>query len=516
MMATRRSVAALISVAVVSGCASRPPVPALVVPEVSAASRTVSPAVGELRQDLTRLFSHPTLEHSILGVLVRSLDRDEDLYSLNPRTLLDPASAAKIVTLAAAVDRLGWSYQYETQLLSSAPIDRGVLRGNLFARGTGDPTINAPDSDEALFSMWAAELRATGIRKIDGQIVGDDNALTECGAIDAFAGVGPGWAWDDLALSFATSSGALQHRENVTTVVIEPGPRIGSRATVHLDSSSGLELVNRVLTSNEDTEFIVTIRRLPGQSRLVINGSIPTSSSAVSRLVSVNNPTIFFVKALRQALIHNGISVTGNAVDIDDLPPQTLLASQHTPRVLAVHRSKPLSEIAVDMMKRSQNLYAESIFRTLSLEASEKPALGSLAIIANLLKSWGLENDQFHIADGSGLSPYTLLTAEVLVTVLDRMHSNPINQMNFEQTLPLAGHDGTLTTRMRGTPAEGNARAKTGTKTHARALAGYVWTQDGEQLAFAILANNFQVPAKEIIRVIDAAVSRLAKFRRRY
>lgn len=515
MMATRHCVAALISIAVVCGCASRPPAPPLVVPEVSAADRNVSPLVNDLRRDLTRLFSHPALEHSILGVLVRSLDRDEDLYSLNPRTLLDPASAAKIVTLAAAAHRLGWSYQYETQLLSSAPIDRGVLRGNLLARGTGDPTINAPDSDETLFGMWAAELRAAGIRKIDGQIVGDDNALTEYGMTDAFEGVGPGWAWDDLALSFATSSGALQHRENVATVVIDPGPRIGSRARAHLDSSSGLELVNHVLTSNEDSEFTIAIRRLPGQSTLVINGSIPASSSAVSRLVSVNNPTIFFVRALRQALINNGISVTGSAVDIDDLPPQTLLASQHTPRVLAVHRSQPLSKIAIDMMKRSQNLYAESIFRTLSLKTSEKPAVDSLAIITNLLKSWGLENDQFRIADGSGLSPYTVLTAEVLVTVLDRMRSNPIDRTNFERTLPLAGRDGTLTTRMRGTSAEGNARAKTGTKTHTRALAGYVWTQDGEQLAFAILANNFQVAAKEIIEVIDAAVSRLAEFRRR-
>lgn len=470
------------------------------------------PAVRALAGDLSRLFARPAVAHAVWGAQVRSLARGDTLYSLNEHTLLDPGSTTKIVTLAAAADRLGWDYRYETRLVTAAPVEQGVLRGDLVAHGTGDPTINAPGAGADLFEKWAAELRAAGIERIDGRIVGDDRAL----AGDVWTGLGPGWGWDDLGFGFATPSGALQHRENVVAIVVEPTAP-GKPAVVRFDPASGLQLINRVRTAGRATEPAWTLRRPPGRSALVLDGAIPAGAPAESRLVSVANPTDFFVAALRRTLIREGIPVTGAAVDVDSLPHAAPAAGAEAEarRVLAVHRSAPLSEIAVPMMKRSQNLYAESLLRTLGAESPSGSAADGVAAVAGVLESWGLDRRQFHVADGSGLSPRNALTAAALVIVLERLHGYPGRRTHFERTLPVAGRDGTLARRMRGSAAAGSARAKTGTKTDVGALAGYVDAAGGERLAFAILVNNFRTPATEIVGIIDAAVERLAAFSRR-
>lgn len=491
-------------------CAPESALRQTVAPAARGAPDDADPAVRALAGDLSRLFGRPAFAHAVWGAQVRSLTRGDTLYALNEHTLLDPGSTTKIVTLAAAADRLGWNYRYETQLVTAAPVEQGVLRGDLVAHGTGDPTINAPGAGAGLFEKWAAELRAAGIERIDGRIVGDDRAL----AGDVWNGLGPGWGWDDLGFGFATPSGALQHRENVVEIVVEPTAP-GEPAVVRFDPASGLRLTNRVRTAGRATEPAWTLRRPPGRSALVLDGAIPAGAPAESRLVSVANPTDFFVTALRRSLIREGVPVTGAAVDIDRLPHAAPAAGAEaeTLRVLAVHRSAPLSEIAVRMMKRSQNLYAESLLRTLGTESPSGSAADGAAVVAGVLESWGLDRRQFHVADGSGLSPRNALTAAALVAVLEFLHGDPGRRTHFERTLPVAGQDGTLTWRMR--DSAGGVRAKTGTKTDVGALAGYVDAAGGERLAFAVLVNNFRTPAAEIVGVIDAAVGRLAAFSRR-
>ena len=499
----------------VSGCASRGPVPPIVFPGPGTTPAGASRAVRDLGQSLTELFAQPAAAHAVWGVQVRSLDQHETLYRLNDQTLLIPASTLKILTLAAAADQLGWDYRYETQLLATASIELGTLRGDLVVRGSGDPTIHTPNGQAAdLFSRWAADLGRLGIQRIDGRLIGDDNVL-DGGASEPGVGLGAGWAWNDLAFGFATPGGALQYRENVVELIVEPGNQTGAPVTARVDEpASALQLVNRMVTGKPGSDLTFTLRRLPGQGTLVLGGSIPAGAPTVRRMVSVDNPTTYFVNVLRQVLERHGISVGGEAVDVDDLPVEALAGLQRQARVLATHHSPPLSEIAVDMMKRSQNLYAETILRTLGAHFGHGAAASGQEIVGDLLESWNVAPDQFAIADGSGLSRYNLVTADTLVTVLERMRLDPRNAAPFEGTLPIAGRDGTLASRMVGTAAEGNARAKTGAMTSVRALAGYVDTRDGERLGFAILANNFQVPPSQIIDIIDRVVVALAAFTR--
>lgn len=487
----------------------RGPEPADAVRPVAGA-RTIEAGEPGLAATLDALFAARPSGPVLWGVEVRSLDRNERLYARNQDVLLTPASTMKILTLATAAERLGWDDRFETTLSSAAAIREGTLGGDLVVRGTGDPTINAPGTED-LFAAWADELRARGVRRIAGRIIGDDDGPDGAGAAQD-AGFGAGWAWDDLALGFAAPAGALQHHENVVHVVVAPSDSAGSPGRVRIRTpSSGLTLVNDVVTAAAGSRAAIRLLRPARRDALVVAGQIPLGHDPVVRIAAVGNPTRFFVQALRDALEQHGIAVAGEAIDIDRLDAEEKASVRRGLQPLVRHRSEPLSAIARRMMKSSQNLYAESMLHRLG--AGDRDG-GSGRAAGLVLAEWGIGAERAIVADGSGLSRYNYLAASALVDVLARMHRDPRHRERFRATLPVAGRDGTLRRRLVGTPAEGTVRAKTGSMTRVRGLAGFAESAGGEMLAFAILANNFSAPAGQVIRVIDDAAAALAAFSR--
>ena len=165
-------------------------------------------------------------------------------------------------------------------------------------------------------------------------------------------------------------------------------------------------------------------------------------------------------------------------------------------------------------MKVSQNLYAETFLKTLGGQTARGNTVAWREVVRAVLTSWGISPDAYVQYDGSGLSRYNYVTADMLVAILTRMHRDPKHTERFKATLPMAGRDGSLAQRMKGSRAENNARAKTGSSSNVRALSGYVTTLDGELLAFSIIANHFHLPQSAIDAVTDLAVERLANFTR--
>ena len=216
------------------------------------------------------------------------------------------------------------------------------------------------------------------------------------------------------------------------------------------------------------------------------------------------------MQAFHAALEANGVVVLGDAVDIDQLSETHRHSATNELYALLTIQSEPLSTIAIDMMKRSQNLFAESIYRRLGFSFNDNSA----AIVSHVLADWGIQRSRAIIVDGSGLSRYNYLTASALTDILVRLFQNEVDQTLFLPTLPIANEDGTLRNRFRGTAGAGNAHAKTGSMSHVRALAGYVTTADDEQLAFSILANNFSADPTDVVTAIDAFVSALATMSR--
>ena len=443
------------------------------------------------------------------GVDVRSLDTGEHLYARDAGRLMMPASNLKIVTLAAAAELLGWDHRFTTTLETTAAIEDGVLRGDLFIRGGGDPTINSREGRAAaVLNEWAVTLRATGIDAIAGRIIGDDQRFDD-------EGLGQGWAWDYLQFGYAAPVGALQFNENLATLAIRPGPHPGEPAEVSLSPGSGLRLLTRVATGAVNTATEISYRRRLDEPVLEVTGSITLAAAPVERTVAVVNPTVFFAESLRGALVAHGIRVDGPAVDLDDVAAE-LVGTAAERRVLASSQSPTLREIATVLMKVSQNLYAETLVKAVGAARGGLGTFeGGLSAIRATLTAWNVPDDSYVLADGSGLSRYNYVTARTLTLLLERMFSDVRHRDAFYATLPVAGRDGTIRTRMRRTRAEGNAAAKTGSIANVRSLSGYIRTTDGELLVFAILANDFVIPAATVNWIEDLALEHLANFTRK-
>ena len=341
-------------------CAARPApsVPAAAPATSSRQSHKASPAVARLRENLTRVFAAPIMARGVWGVDIRSLDTGEQLFDLNGGRLMMPASNMKIVTLAAAADVLGWDKRFTTTLETSAAVEAGVLKGDLVVRGGGDPTINARNQRAtALLDEWAAALRAAGIQQIDGRIIGDDQLFDD-------EGIGPGWAWDYLQFGYAAPVGALQFNENLATLTVGPAATAGDPAQVTLTPGAGLMIVNRVATVAAESTPTVDYRRRLDQPVLEVSGRIAAGSAGLERTVAVVNPTIFFAQSLKDGLIARGISVSGAAVDLDDVAAE-LAGSTSERRSICETTSPSLREIATVLMKVSQNLYAETLLKAI-------------------------------------------------------------------------------------------------------------------------------------------------------
>lgn len=465
------------------------------------ASRTDG-ALQILQQQVGTAMNGAGVRRAVWGLAVESLARHERLVTRNPDLLLVPASTAKLVTVAAAADTVGWDYRYDTPLIATGPISDGVLDGDLVVVGSGDPSIDARGADD--IGAWVAALSARGIRRITGRIIGDDDLGEE-------PRPGAMWAWDDLGYPTGAIYGALNLSENVVSVRVIPGEGTGDTTTIS-PSADMLDrpLVNRSVTAAPGSRPLLWPEQRPGEAALTIAGSIPAGTAPLTLRVAVGNPTAWLARTLRRRLVAAGIAVDGPALDVDDLTvrPDTTGAMP-----ILVHRSKPLSDLVQPLMKDSINLYAEATLRLITGAGGGRSNDEALAALASKLATWGAPADGIQLVDGSGLSRRDTLTATALVAVLGRMY-DPSGASPWMRALPIAGRDGTLAARMRGSAAEGNVRAKTGTMSNVRSLAGYVTTADGEPLAFAILVDHFEGTGAQATAAIDAIVTTLAEFRR--
>jgi D-alanyl-D-alanine carboxypeptidase/D-alanyl-D-alanine-endopeptidase (penicillin-binding protein 4) len=444
----------------------------------------------------------PGVQRAVWGIVVHSLDRNQRILELNPRTLLVPASIAKLVSLASAVDAVGWDYRYETVVRASAPLVDGTIEGDLLLVGSGDPSIAGRAGQQ--LGIWVDALKAQGLRRIDGRVIGDDDAVEEPRPQLA-------WAWDDLGYTTGALFGALNLAENRMEITINPGQASDDQPTFSMEPAAwSRPLRNRTVTGPPESPLLLWPEQRPGEPFLTIAGSIPIDAPPARLQISVGNPTAWFASVFRAALISGGIEVRGEAYDVDDVapPPEWARAS-----VLYTHRSPTLAEIAQPTLKNSINLYGEALLRLNSAAGVFPTNDAALEGLRMRMKAWGIPDDAWQIIDGSGLSRRNAIAAEALVTILQRMH-DASGASPWMTALPVAGRDGTLAGRMTGTPAEGNVRAKTGTMSNIRTLAGYVRTRDGENLAFAILADNFEGPGAAATDAIDRIAIRLARFSR--
>ena len=461
----------------------------------------------DLRASIQAISRQPAFASSRVAVKVASLDTGRVLYEEDANKWMQPASNLKLYTVAAALDRFGPDYRFVTSVYAPArPDASGTIRGDLTVYGRGDPTFatrfntgaagtiggtrgaNAADRDyfKAIDEL-AAKVVAAGVRRVEGELVGDESYLT--GGPRA-----PGWEWDDLQWWYGAEVSALTINDNSVDLKVSPGTRAGDPCAITVGPATPLlTIVDRTKTAPRGTPRALAVNRPLGENVIEVSGVMPVDDRSYTTSVAVARPAMLFASMLRASLERQGVVVTGRTRTVDARARESSPLQVSSLVELAVRQSPPLSVIAAQTMKPSQNLYTELILRTLGKAAatdSKQPSdEAGIKAVKDFLGKAGINSSEVVMLDGSGLSRANLVTADATLRLLVHMSRHRYGA-TFRDSLPVAGFDGTLRNRMKNTLAMGNARAKTGTLGTATTLSGYVLSAAGERLVFSLMVNN--------------------------
>ncbi|HVF28012.1 MAG TPA: D-alanyl-D-alanine carboxypeptidase/D-alanyl-D-alanine-endopeptidase, partial [Pyrinomonadaceae bacterium] len=453
------------------------------------APRIAAPlTLEELRAGIQETMGQAQFASSHLAVKIVSLDTGRTLYEENANKWLQPASNMKLYTVAAALDRLTPDYRFITSVYATTrPDAAGRVRGDLIVYGRGDPTFatrfTGGDDYYAAIDELASRIVAGGVRRVEGDLVGDDSH---------FSGgtLAPGWEWDDLQWYYGAEISALSINDNAVDLSVRPGLRVGDACTVTINPATTLvTIVDRTVTAPRGTARELRVHRPLGQNVIEVSGKMPIDGAAYSASVAISRPALMFVTMLRMSLEKRGVVFTGRTRTVDAIARVSAPLPTGTLIEVANRQSPPLSVIAAQTLKPSQNLYTELLLRALgkamNIDLQQTSEEAGIAAVKSFLSRAGINPDKIVMVDGSGLSRGNLVTAETTLQLLTFM-SRHRDANVFRDAQPIAGVDGTLRNRMKNTPAAGNARAKTGTLNTANSLSGYVTSAAGERLAFAL------------------------------
>ena len=452
------------------------------------------------------------LENAFWGIHIQSLKNGEVLYSHHSKKNMIPASNMKIFTSVFALDKLGPDFQYTTGVYLHGKFDNDtVFTGNVIIRGMGDPTISGRFFDNKVTRIpedWADSLTARKIKVIHGKIIGDDNFFGD----DA---LGKHWEWDEESYWYSAQVSGLSFNDNCVNWYVSP-TRVGLPAKIQLvPGTNYVTIDNRTTTvarvsESEDVEFTRGRR----SNLIQVTGKIAVTSDTQVGYVTVENPTLFTASVVKDVLQKKGIQVDSEAVDIDSLPYYTYHDSDSTVIRIASYQSPKLEEILKIVNKRSQNLFAEQLLRTVAAVVdSDGTGQYALELEKEFLKQIGIDPVHMYFMDGSGYSRTNLVTPESIVGVLKYIRNHKYWK-TFYESLPKAGMERTLNHRMKNTPAEGNVRAKTGTMDNVSTISGFLRTADNEEMVFSILCNNFSIDNLEVQKIQDSILVKLASFTR--
>ncbi|MSU51347.1 MAG: D-alanyl-D-alanine carboxypeptidase/D-alanyl-D-alanine-endopeptidase [Opitutus sp.] len=503
----RRVVAVLVMLALCARTfaaeAGRAPVPA-------------APAsLDELRARIEAHVTQARFSGALWGVKIVSAETGRIWFEHHADRLMSPASNCKLYTGALALDRLGGDYRIVTPIVAAAkPDGAGLLRGDVIVSGRGDPSWNTRNGSKNFrdtFAPFVAVLKNAGVRRVTGDIIADATWFHS-------PPNGAGWTADDLNDDYGAEISAITIEDNYAELRVTPATQAGQPCRSEwLQPLAGLGLDNRTVTSAAGGGRQIAARRLPGETTVHLLGELPVGGAEATIEVTVPRPAAWFAAGLKEALVRAGIPVEGAARGVRWPDPPAATANSVK---LGEIVSPPLRDLVAAFMKPSQNLETDLIFGHLGelrrtpatpvLQTSEDLAVTELR---EFLRTHGLPADEVRFEEGSGLSRNNLASANATVALLTFMTTHR-EASAFMASLPIAGVDGTLRRRMKGTPAEGNLRGKTGTLRYANSLSGFVTTAGGEKLIFSLMLNRSvpQPSGRSVREELDDIAVLLARF----
>ncbi len=462
---------------------------------------------SKLGIEIERLKSDTDLAHATWSLCVKDIQKDSVVAEFNSRTSLVPASSLKIITTASALALLGPMYKYETILEYDGKLDtsKGLLQGNLYIKGSGDPTLGSQTfkkkSDTVpLTDLWAKVLISKGIKKIEGAVIGDAVSFED--EIVPYS-----WIWGDMGNYYGVGATGLNFADNKFTLYFRSGSKKGDSTFITKISPEipGMKVFNQTISKGyADNAYIYGA---PYTLVRYVKGAIPVGKKDYEVEGSAPDPPLHCAQALDSSLRKAGVSISKNPSTLRNyLPPadefrttsdsilpfpgaQVLVEKR---KKIYTHTSHTVDKIVYETNLQSNNLFAESLLKTI---AFKKTKFGEdqtgIDIIYNYWKLKGVDLAGFHMADGSGLSRLNAITTLQQTDILCAIHKDSVLFKKFYDCLPIAGKSGSLGKLCKGTAAENNLRAKSGYMTRIRSYAGYVTSKKGRLLAFSIIVNNY-------------------------
>jgi D-alanyl-D-alanine carboxypeptidase/D-alanyl-D-alanine-endopeptidase (penicillin-binding protein 4) len=432
----------------------------------------------------------PTLRGAHIGLLAVDTARGTTLYSRNAGDSFQPGSNFKLLVGSASIEKLGTSFAFVTQALTSGTVVNGTLTGDLYLRGGGDAHLTAKDLDAA-----AAAVVAAGITKVTGSVIGDATRYDT-------RRIPRGWNWDDFPFYYAPPISALDLEENVIHAYMKPGLAVGDPVTLRVyPATTAFNIDNQLTTGPAGSADTSDNTRPWDEPRTIrLTGTLPLGSKETGDIeAAVPDPAEYAVDVFTKALTAHGVTVIG--------AEQTGGAAPSTAQVVWTHTSETMPQLMADFWWPSDNLMGELFLKELSVASDSTPGsdAGGAAFERKWLASIGVDPTQISIADGSGLSNYDRITPDAWVKILQHDWNGPNRQLILG-ALPVAGVVGTLRRSFLGTPAEKNVWAKTGSIDDVRAISGYIRTARHGAVTFSLLLDDWNEGA-------PGAAAGLAKLR---
>jgi D-alanyl-D-alanine carboxypeptidase/D-alanyl-D-alanine-endopeptidase (penicillin-binding protein 4) len=455
------------------------------------------PVAGTAGAAIIRALKDPVLRRAAVGIVAVDLNRGRTIFAYNADKLLNPASVVKLFTGAAALHYLKPEFRFEsTAWLHQEQLRGGILNGNLYIKGGGDPTLVT----ERLW-LWVTEMLHLGLEEIKGDIVIDESFF------DAER-VGPGFDTEDTDFAYMAPVGAFTVNFNAVGVHIRPGENPGDPAKVTLEPDSPyLSLDARVRTKKRSGQYLmIGSRSAPSQTTQMIRarGWIGVDHPPKVIWRKIDHPPLYAGNTLRDMFIRRGIRV-GGAVRVGLVPK--------TAKLFHTFVSRRLSEVLDDLNKYSNNLVAEMILKSLGAVVFDEPgswANGVEAIQRFLKEEVGIAPDQYILRNGSGLNDTNRFTAALVVRLLDYIYRTREIAYELIPSLGVSGATGTVRKRLTAEGVHHKVRAKTGTLTGVSALSGYVMSRDRVVVAFTVLVNGLTVSARRANKAVDKIVAALS------
>jgi len=446
--------------------------------------------------------TNPLLENANISLLVKDLRTGETLYKFRPKSLTTPASTMKLVTTSTVLELFGPEYRFETKLMIDGNVTKdSVLNGNLYVVGGGDPTLGSEKLGEKdFFPKWIRAVRNAGIKKISGRVIADESFFES-------QVVNPKWTWEDMGNYYAPAIHGISYVDNTYRMVFRSN-KIGTTPDILRVEPEvpGLEVDNHLksTTIGHDAAYFYGA---PYSFDRSVYGEIPANKIEFTVKGDLPNPALLLAQHFHAKLIESGLSINGF--------PIVRVAPINGSKIIYTHLSPPLRDIITETNVKSNNHFAEYLFKFISTKNGNVGATKeAIAAIRSYWKSKALPVDQLMQYDGCGLSPCDVISANFYVELLTYMRNKSPYSSDFYNSLPITGGRGTLSELLVNTPLQGKIHAKSGTIDNVKCYAGYMEIKN-RTLVFALMVNNPDGTTHEVVSKMEKFFLDIARLSQR-